>query len=360
MSENKKHRNSNTSTPILSHTSSHLTSVSYAEKLKSAKTPVNKNINYTNQTNEDNELLSFVLNEYNKYITIEFIENTLKKYGLVHKVKNLSKFQIAMTHSSYMERDLKQDRLSKLVKEKDLQPIPLELIRSTIPLQKESYQRLEFLGDSVIHLILANYLTDRFPDQQEGFLTKLRTKIENGQVLSKFSKTLGLNNYMLIARNLELIGGRENNLSAIEDNFEAFIGALFDDSNGNYQLCFKFVINILQDIVDISTLIHVETNFKDLLLQYYHQMRWSDPEYGLVSIREDGNKKYYTMYVKGLVTNNHGENEWRKIGEGTGTSKRKGEQEAAKNALIKFGQIKENVDDEIYEEIYDENSLNYV
>lgn len=336
------------------------------EKLKSSDKLTKKQIYGPNkitstikQIYDNSELLPYVLNENNKYITSEFIEAVLKKYNIKHKVKNLELFQIAMTHSSYMERDLKQDRLSKLIKEKDIKPIPKELMKKAIPLQKESYQRLEFLGDSTIHLILADYLFSRFPDQQEGFMTKLRTKIENGQVLSKFSKILGLNEYMLIGRNLELIGGRENNLSAIEDIFESFIGALFYDTKADYHMCYKFVITILEEIVDISTMIHVETNFKDLLLQYYHQMRWLDPEYGLVSTREDGNKKYYTMYVKGFIINKSGENEWVRVSEGTGTSKRKGEQEAAKNALIKFGQIKEDADEEVYEEIYDENNLNY-
>jgi dsRNA-specific ribonuclease len=323
----------------------------YSNKVKSPKLDL--------ESESEEELIIYVLNEKNKYITKSYIENILKKYGIEHKVKNLSKFQIAMTHNSYMIRDLKQDRITKLIKEKDLEPIPKDKIKTAIPLQKESYERLEFLGDSVIHLILANYLTDRFPDQQEGFLTKLRTKIENGQVLSKFSKNLGLHEYMLIGRNLEIIGGRENNISATEDIFEAFIGALFEDSNSNYNMCYKFVINILEQVVDISTIIHVETNFKDLLLQYYHQMRWPDPEYGYISSIEDGNKKYFTMYVKGIIKNKYGDNEWNKVGEGTGTSKKKGEQEAAKNALIKFGQIKEDTGNETYEEIYDENSLTY-
>jgi dsRNA-specific ribonuclease len=330
-----------------------------SKKLSPKKSEI---INESHNGHHDQEnLLPFVLNEHNKYISSKFIEEMLETYGIDYKVKNLNKFQIAMTHSSYMDRDLTQERLPKLIKEKDLKPIPKELINKAIPLQLECYQRLEFLGDSVIHLILADYLTDRYRDQQEGFLTKLRTKIENGKVLSKFSKYIGLNNYMLIARNLELIGGRENNESAIEDIFEAFIGALFEDSNSNYNMCYKFVESILEEkqLVDFSNLIHVETNFKDLLLQYYHQMRWADPEYGSVCIKEDGNKKYYTMYVKGLVITKNGENEWVKVGEGIGTSKKKGEQEAAKNALIKFGQIQENSGEEVYEEIYDENSLVY-
>jgi dsRNA-specific ribonuclease len=340
---------------------------SYADKLKSKKlTPVSPplqpqqpvhQLHHDSMTNDD--LMPYVLNEYNRYITIQYINVTLQKYGANHKVKDLRLFQIAVTHSSYMIRDLRQDRLQKLVKEKDLKPIPNTLMASAIPLQKESYERLEFLGDSVIHMILADYLTDRFTDQQEGFLTKLRTKVENGKILSKFSKALGLNNYLLIARNIELIGGRENNLSVIEDIFEAFMGALFLDSNKNYSMCYNFVVRLLEEVVDISTMIHVETNFKDLLLQYYHQMRWPDPEYGLVSTRDEGNKKYFTMCVRGIVTNRHGENEWIPIGEGTGTSKRKGEQEAAKTALIRFGQIKENVDNELYEEVYAEDDLTY-
>ena len=258
-----------------------------------------------------------------------------------------------MTHVSYMKRDLKNDRLAKLVKEKNLEPKPTNL--EAIPLQNESYERLEFLGDSVIHLILAEYLYDRYSDEQEGFMTKLRTKIENGQVLSNFSKILGLHNYVLIARNIEQIGGREKNLNILEDAFEAFIGSLFLEST--FETCRKLVVTLMETAIDMSSLIHVETNFKDMLLQHYHKMRWPDPEYSNIHTVENNNKKIFQMIVKGFTQNSEGTREWVTVGEGAGSSKKKGEQEAAKDALVRFGVIRENEDDEAYEEIYDDPKM---
>jgi dsRNA-specific ribonuclease len=308
------------------------------------------------QTNKELDLLPYVLNENNKLITQSVLEAMLKRFGVNHSIKHLQNFQQAMTHESYVIRDLAADRLAKLVKEKNLKPIPNELTKKAIPLQKESYERLEFLGDAVIHLILAEYIYKRYPDEKEGFMTKLRTKIENGEVLAIFAKVLGLHNYVLIARNLEQIGGREKNYNILEDAFEAFIGCLFLESD--LETCRKLVVTLMEQEMDFSALIHIETNFKDLLLQYYHKMRWPDPEYHTVCAidvsKDNSNKKMFKMNVKGYVKNNNNQLEWDVVGEGMATSKKKAEQISAQNALIKFGVIKENADEEEYEEVYDE------
>jgi dsRNA-specific ribonuclease len=312
--------------------------------------------NYQNDV-PDCDLKLYVLNENNKYVTRRDIEDILLKFGIKHKVKSLENFQEALTHSSYMDRDLTTDRLAKLVrdKEKDLEPIPHSLVSKAIPLQQKCYERLEFKGDSVIHDILATYLFLRFPDEQEGFLTRLRTKIENGETLAKLSKTVGLDNYVLIGRNIEQMGGRENNIHIFEDIFEAFVGAL--SLEVTYEVCYKFVIDLVEREIDIANLIFVETNYKNTLLQYYHKMKWPDPDYGTVKTIENNNKKNFVMYVKGYKKNRN-ELEWSVVGEGSGSSKRAGEQEAARMALESFGIISAKEDDE-YEEIYDEKQLKY-
>ncbi len=292
---------------------------------------------------KDKDLYLYVLNENNKYITKQHIEKILKKYGITHKVKNLERFQQAMTHSSYIERDLKNDRIVKIIKEKNIQPI--DDPNKAIPLQKDSYERLEFLGDSIIHCILADYLFTRYEDEQEGFMTRLRTKIENGETLSELANVLGFHEYAIIARNIEQIGGREKHFNIFEDCFEAFIGALYLESD--FDTCKKFMVSLIQKEVDISQLLYKETNFKDLLLQYYHKMKWEDPEYGLEeSIGPDENgKKIFKMYVKGY---RHDDDEivWTKIGRGSGSSKKKGEQESARQALLYYEVINENSDEE--------------
>lgn len=302
-------------------------------------------VNYTNE-----ELKLYILNEANIPITKKYIENTLKSYDISHKVKNLFQFQTAMVHTSYLNRDLRNDRIVKLVKEKDLERIPEKDIAKAMPLFDISYERLEFLGDSVIHLALADYLHDRYSDEQEGFMTRLRTKIESGDTLAYLSKVLGLDKYVIIARNIEQIGGRDSNAHILEDCFEAFIGSLYLESS--FDICKKLIIRLIEKNVDFSDLIHVETNYKDTLLQCYHKWKWPDPEYGSTGFYEKDNKKFFSMYVKGFNNSSQGEKEWIIMGEGCGTSKKKGEQEAAKDALIRFGVLgnKVDTDDEILDD----------
>ena len=84
--------------------------------------------------------------------------------------------------------------------------IPIENSIDIIPLQKKCYERLEFLGDSVIRLVVCEYLYNRYPKENEGFLSKLKIKIECGETLSKLSKLIGLDKFMLISRHIEVKG----------------------------------------------------------------------------------------------------------------------------------------------------------
>lgn len=302
----------------------------------------------------------YILNVKNKYITKKAIENILKKYNINHKIKDLNNFQLAMTPTSYIIDSPENVRLLKIINEKGLVPITNAEKNKAIPLQKNSYQRLEFLGDSVIHLILAKYLFTRYFFENEGFMTRLRTKIENDVVLSKFAKLLELQEYILIPHHLEVIGGRENNYKILEDVFEAFIGALFLETDSSIEICTTLFIGLLEKEIDFSSLICNETNYKDTLLQYYHKMRWNDPEYGFAGVEEKDNKKIFKMYVKGNTIKSKNV-EWNVIGVGASNSKKKGEQEAAKQALIYLNALKKTEENIVASgdvEVYDVSDLN--
>jgi dsRNA-specific ribonuclease len=356
----------------------------------------NKNTNSTETLNElmlmsDEEIKLYILNEKNKYITIDFIEGTLKKYGIDYKINDISIFQLAMTHTSYIDKDFKNDKNFKMTyvscKENNLRPIDNPIY--AIPLQKQSYERLEFLGDSVIHLALADYLYNRYQDEYEGFMTRLRTKIENGKTLAQLSKILQLNEYMLISRNIEENNGRDNNEHILEDCLEAFVGALYLDSRknmnnilidlikkkynnhsdkkkyctiidgiaedpnfkkiidnnvNNFDICARFVISIIEKEIDIASLLYHESNHKDSLLQYHHKMKWSDPQYSMLELVGPDYHKIFKMCIKDI--------NGKIIGTGIGNSKKKGEQDAAKGALIYYGVIKnEDSDDDDGDEI---------
>jgi len=295
----------------------------------------------------------YILNEHNIEITSDYIENILKKYGVIHKINNLYNFKLATTHTSYILRDEEYWKLHRSKNtNKELEPI--EDPSMAIPLQTESYERIEYLGDAVLHLILADYIYDRY-DQGEGFMTKLRTKIEKGTTLTHFAKVIGLNKYILLSRYIEKNNGRENNKKILEDVFEAFLGALHID--GGYDICKKFIVKLIEDEVDFATLLHTEDNYKDMLLQFCHKQnpRWEDPQYGEIDESGPDHNKVYTTFVR-IKKRPTDVGEVR--GYGKGVSKKKGQQEAAREALIYYGDIMigDNTDTETIEYLSESDS----
>ncbi len=301
----------------------------------------------------DDDPTPYILNGKNVHITIKYIEKILNNFGVNMEVKHLDIFHNAMTHISYLKRDSeyykKTNNKNKRFAKKELKPI--DPPKNAMPLQEKSYERLEFLGDSIIHAILANYLFHRYEKQNEGFMTRLRTKIENGQTLAEFAKYIGLNKYIIISRHIEENGGRNNNMHILEDSFEAFIGALYKECG--YDVCRTFFVKVMEQKVDFALLLSKETNFKDVLLQYFHKQRWADPTYHVMSISGPEHKKMFTICVKrrravtdgGVIA-----------GQGCSTAKKKAEQEAARKALIYYDVIREDdSDSDTCEELIDDD-----
>lgn len=285
-----------------------------------------------------NDIEKYILNEKNVYITKKNIETILKKYNIEHKIKNMNNFKTAFVHISYLKNQQLTDKFIKLLKEIE----PINDNSKAIPLQENSYEVLEFLGDAVIHSVIAEYLYRRYPDKDQGFLTKLRTKIEKGETLNKFSRKLGFDKYAIISRNIELSGGRENNTNIMEDIFEAFIGALKLETD--YNNCQSFIINLIDSEIDFAELINNEDNYKELLMQYYHKNGYkTTPSYQLINTIEEKPRKLFEMVAY--------DPDKKEIGRGISTSKVNAAQLAAKIALEKFGQINnklEEQDDEYY------------
>ena len=290
-----------------------------------------------------NQYEKYILNEKNKFITSSFIEKTLQKYKIEHKVKNIENFKLAFIHISYLKNQQLTEKFVKLLKE--IQPIDKNLTKNIIPLQDSSYEVLEFLGDAVIHAVIAEYLFRRYPDKDQGFLTTLRTRIEKGETLNKFSRILDFHEYAIISRNIELAGGRNNNINIMEDIFEAFIGALKLETN--FETCQKFIINLIDSEVDFAELITNNDNYKQLLMEYYHGIGYrTTPTYHLIKTIEDKPKKF-SMLVKSP--------ENKDLGIGTSTSKTQAAQLAAKEALIKLGKINNINNSDSDDEYFDIN-----
>jgi ribonuclease-3 len=205
---------------------------------------------------------------------------------------------------------------------------------SCLPLQEESNERLEFLGDAVINLIVGKYLFDRYPDENEGFLTKMRTKLVNGTMLASLCEIIDLQRYVIISKQIEANNGRVNK-KVLEDIFEAFIGAMYCDMSAVCVNAFEKVeewfVTLLETNIDFSELITTNTNYKDIFLKYYQHAYSIIPKFFEVSSESLNNGKMYTICIKDRNKSI--------ISTGKGTSKKHAENDAALNALKYFGQV---------------------
>lgn len=305
---------------------------------------------YKNLPKNELDTVLYIINPINKFITKEYILNVFKKYydpdiendkskiNVILSDQAMKLFQRCVTHKSYLVRDPEYDDKNKKLmegKERGYEPLKINDLKNVVPLQDFCYERLEFMGDSVIHCFLADYLYYRYQNEYEGFMTRLRTKIECGESLAKLCRSIGLHDFVLISRAMELHDTRFNNKSILEDAFEAFIGVVYDlfRFEHGFDICYKILKNIIEKHVDIAELLANECNYKDTLLQHFHKMRLPDPTYGLISKTGPDHKKVFKMFVK---------NRNKIIGIGEGCSKKKGEQNAAREALINMKVIKDS------------------
>ena len=202
-----------------------------------------------------------------------------------------------------------------------------------LPLQEESNERLEFLGDAVLHKVVAVYLFDRYPTENEGFLTTMRTKLVNGEMLASLSRKLGFNNYVMISNQIESNNGRQNK-NILEDAFEAFIGAIFldfEEANGSGdERARDWIIHILENYVDFTELLTQNTSYKDRLVKHCQHNYQFIPQFREVDVVDKNNgsnnsHRIYTIFVR--------DNTGCVIGIGKGNSKKSAELEASKKAL---------------------------
>jgi len=186
-----------------------------------------------------------------------------------------------------------------------------------------SYERYEFLGDSVLNLIIANFIFLKYPDKEEGYLTRIRTKLVNGKTLAFLAKKINLNQFLIISKNVESINGR-NNDRILEDVFEAFLCSINMDLG--YKYAENFVLRIINEFINFETL-EEDNNYKDILLRKCQQSLQINPEYELISTTGPAHKKIFTsiVIIKG-----------ERYCTGSGNTKKESEQIASKNTLEKI------------------------
>ncbi len=187
-------------------------------------------------------------------------------------------------------------------------------------------ERLEFLGDSVLSIIVSDYLFKHYPDTPEGDLTKIRASAVCEKTLGKLALDLGLGNYMRLGHGEEMGHGRER-ISILADAFEALLASMYLDS-GSRDAVEAFLLPRV--IPEIKQFVENGKNkdYKTLLQQIVQQERGEILEYVLIS--ESGPDHAKTFTVEARLNSNV-------IGHGKGKSKREAEQLAAKEALVLFG-----------------------
>ncbi len=210
------------------------------------------------------------------------------------KIKSKKLFLEAMTHKSYSaENALKYDN-----------------------------QRLEFLGDAVLQIILTEYLYSRYPDEQEGRLTKMRSALARQESFAKFAKEMHLDEFVRMGKG-ELLNDGQSRASTLCDAFEALAGAIYLD--GSLDCVLGVVLPMLKELFPEPRDLLVDLNPKGMLQEYTQQYCKAErPEYRIDSKEGPDHDCEYSIsvLVKGKI-----------VGHGKGKSRKSAEMDAAANAM---------------------------
>lgn len=264
---------------------------------------MNKISNIHNKTKEiDAEEMPY--NNRNILLSEENLRTLFDRNGLKNvNFNNINLYRNAFVHKSYCT-----------MKNADFTSGNTKCPTDCLPLQEMSYERLEFLGDSLLGMIVAAYLYERFPDQNEGFMSRIRTKLVNGKMLGYLSEKIGFPKFAIISKQVEDANGRSN-YKIMEDIFEAFIGALYIDfqtekdklnlpidnvlsPGSGFFIVQKWIIFIIENYLDFADLISSRTNYKDMLVSYMQQNLQDQPRFFETSVITKDNNKIFTYCVK--------------------------------------------------------------
>jgi ribonuclease III len=217
---------------------------------------------------------------------------------LNYRFKNINLLNLALTHSSYANE--KSDK------------------------HLDNNEKLEFLGDSVLELIISEHLFERYPDFVEGELTKLRAELVNATSLTAKSLQLDLGEYLLLGKGEEQSGGR-NKASLLSDCLESTIGSIFLD--GGYRVARKFIRHLFKHEIETVSKTESLSDFKTHLQEITQKAYGATPTYKLVSsVGPDHDRTFYvSVGIKKEI-----------FGSGSGKTKKDAEQMAAREALQKL------------------------
>jgi len=223
--------------------------------------------------------------------------NNLEK-KLDYKFKNRTLLKEALTHPSFKKISLKDKTTNN--------------------------QRLEFLGDSILDLIVTEHLYRELASFSEGKLTKIKSVMVSKDILAKWANHLSLGKYIILGKGEDLTGGRKK-LSILADCFEALLGAIYLDSG--LQKAKKIISSFIKEEIELIIKGKHEEDYKTLLQEISQKKMKCLPEYYLIKEKGPDHKKTFCIEVKLKEIT---------YGTGTGDNKKKAEQDAAREALKKL------------------------
>jgi ribonuclease-3 len=223
---------------------------------------------------------------------LSILQKTLK-----YEFNNLNLLNKALTHKSYANE---------------------------VSLPLKNNERFEFLGDSVLDLIVSNYMILEYENLAEGSLSKIRAAVVNESCLAKLAKDINLGNYLFLGKGEDLSGGREKP-SILSNAYEALVGAIFCDS-GFQVVSQVFLPSLVKEIYKHKDACSFE-DFKSNLQEYTQNRFGCTPSYKVIGEKGPSHNKQYA--IKAIVRD-------KELGVGSGHSKKEAEQIAAKEALEYF------------------------
>jgi dsRNA-specific ribonuclease len=243
-------------------------------------------------------------NPLNKLITETEIQELLAKYGIKTPIHNIQLYKRAFIHRSYIKRPLLENENNNIV--------IAEKPDNCLPLYSKSNERLEFVGDGILECITKYCLYERFPKENEGFMTEKKIALVKNESIGKIAFEMGLHKWFILSKHAEQKQTRTN-LKKLGCLFESFIGALFLDFNKisvkdehewfknvfktgpGFQMVQVFVESVFERHVDWIELIKNDDNYKNILQVKIQKEFKVTPHY--VEIEEHSVETGYHMGV---------------------------------------------------------------
>jgi len=245
-------------------------------------------------------------------IPAERVDKLRELEGRIHHTfRDLAMLDAALTHRSFAHEQHLTEELRLAIRD---------------------YESLEFLGDSVLGLIISEYLFRNYPSHSEGELSKMKSFLVSTTHLAKLSRTLGLGEFMRLSHGEEKTGGRSKR-AILADLVESLTAALYLD--GGFEKARAFVLDQFE--VSLTRLAEKDLDFRDnksQLQERLHQMGFGEPEYNVVNEAGPPHRREFKVAVAV---------DGRSLADGEGRSKKEAQQSAARVALNRLAEVDQAV-----------------